>query len=235
MKCQKEPGYCQEPLTRSDKARIVVFIVLCIFSIAFWAAYEQAGNTLALWADKNTDRLVVGWEMPATWFQSLNPFFIFTLTPVITAFWAWQSRKGNEPGSMVKMGIGCLLLGASFLVMVPAAVANSSGLKVSMLWLVISILIMTLGELYLSPIGLSLVTKLAPPRMVSMIMGLWFLSNFAGNSLAGYIGSFWEVLSKMQFFLLLVGMSICAGIGILLYVYWLSTTEVGKKLKEQKV
>lgn len=210
----------EEPLTLREKQKIAALVLLCLLTIPFWAAFEQQGNTLALWFDSDTDRMIGAWEVPQTWFQSLNPMFIFTLTPLITAFWAWQAGRSAQPGAIAKMVRGCLLLGASFLVLVPVGFwYDVHGTPVSMWWLVGSTLVMTLGELYLSPIGMSMVTKLAPARAVSMCMGIWYLSQFAGNLLAGYIGGFWEVLSRGHFFLLLASLVFGAACATALYLY----------------
>lgn len=196
-----------------DGNRIVGLVVISLVVMLFWAAFEQQGNTIAMFADVDTDRRVLGWEVPATWFQSLNPLFIFLFTPLITAFWAWQSGRGREPSSPAKMAIGCFLLGASFLILMsPAKTFATDGVPVSMFWLVGFSAVLTLGELYLSPVGLSLVTKLAPARMVSMLMGVWFLAQFAGNFLAGYLGRFWDVWPQEQFFLMVAGVAALAGI-----------------------
>ena len=183
----------------------------------FWIAFEQDGNTIAMWADAHTDRQILGWVIPATWFQSLNPLFVFLFTPLITTFWAWQARKNLEPSSPAKMAIGCFLMAAAFLLLIPSANAFAiQGVPVSMLWLIAFNAVLTMGELYLSPVGLSLVTKLAPARMVSMLMGVWFMSQFAGNYLAGYIGHFWSLWPKGYFFLMVAGISGLAGIIILI-------------------
>jgi len=196
--------------------RILGLALICTVVMLFWIAFEQQGNTIALWADADTDRHVLGWEVPATWFQSLNPMFIFLFTPLITAFWSWQARRGQEPSSPAKMAIGCFLLAASFLVLVPPADEYAAdGIPVSMFWLVAFNAVLTLGELYLSPVGLSLVTKLAPARMVSMLMGVWFLSQFAGNYLAGYVGHYWDLWPGEYFFLLVSGIAGLAGVVIL--------------------
>jgi proton-dependent oligopeptide transporter, POT family len=205
------------PFTRSEWSRILALVVLCLLNISFWAVYEQQGNTLALWADSNSDRHVLsflglGWEMPATWFQSVNPMFIFLFTPFINVLWARQARAGTEPNSVVKMAIGCVVLGVSYLAMLlPARVVDGGDLA-SMWWLIGSTAMLTVGELYLSPVGLSLVTKIAPPRIVSMMMGFWYLSSFFGNYLCGYLGTFWETMSKGSFFLMLAGMSLATGL-----------------------
>jgi proton-dependent oligopeptide transporter, POT family len=196
-----------------DGNRVVGLVVISLVVMLFWAAFEQQGNTIAMFADVDTDRHVLGWEVPATWFQSLNPLFIFLFTPLITTFWAWQARRGREPSSPAKMAIGCFLLGASFLILMPPAQTFATdGIPVSMFWLVGFSAVLTLGELYLSPVGLSLVTKLAPARMVSMLMGVWFLAQFAGNFLAGYLGHFWDIWPEEQFFLMVAGVAALAGV-----------------------
>ncbi|NCC24678.1 MAG: MFS transporter [Deltaproteobacteria bacterium] len=200
---------------KQDKSRILGLVVICLVVMLFWAAYEQQGNTIAMFADVDVDRHILGWEVPATWFQALNPMFIFLLTPLVTSFWAWQSRRGKEPSSPTKMAIGCFLLAASFLVLIPPSDELAAvGIPVSMLWLVGFNAILTLGELYLSPVGLSLVTKLAPVRMVSMLMGVWFLAQFAGNYTAGYLGRLWDTWPPEYFFLLVSAVAALAGLTI---------------------
>jgi POT family proton-dependent oligopeptide transporter len=200
-----------------EKSRLWSLIALCLLSVAFWAAFEQQGNTIALWADANTNRHAFGWEVPASWFQSLNPAFVFLLTPIVITLWRWQSEKGTEPSAIFKMALGCFLQASGFLVMVPAAwLYGTDGTLVSMYWLIFSTLLVTLGELYLSPVGLSLVTKLSPARMVSMMMGTWFLSTFIGNYAAGFIGHYWEDMPKDIFFLMIAAISFLPGLAILL-------------------
>lgn len=207
------------PITADERTKIWGLTAICLISVAFWAAYEQQGNTLAIWADTNTDRHFFGWEFPASWFQSLNPALIFLLTPVITTLWGWQAKRHKEPPAVVKMAFGCLLLAAAFLVMVPAARMYAvDETRVSILWLFFFTLLATLGELYLSPVGLSLVTKLSPARMVSMMMGVWFLSSFIGNYSAGFLGHYWEKMPKDLFFLMIAGIALGAGVTILLMV-----------------
>jgi proton-dependent oligopeptide transporter, POT family len=207
------------PITREEKKRIWGLIAVGLICVAYWAASEQQGNTLALWADANTDRLVFGWEFPASWYQALNPALVFLLTPVITALWAWQSKNRIEPSAITKMAVGCFLLASGFIVMVPAAMSYAAdGTTVSVLWLFFFTLLSTLGELYLSPVGLSLVTKLSPVRIVSMMMGIWFLSMFIGNYASGFLGRYWDMMPKDVFFLLMAAMAFCAGVAILLIV-----------------
>ncbi len=201
-----------EPMSREDWMKIGAIFVMMALSIVFWSVYEQQGNTMALWADANTDRIIFGWEMPASWFQSFNPLMIFLFVPLLNSFWGWQDRQGKEPSSISKMGIGCLLLAAAFLVLIPPARALATVPKANLSWLVACTFVLTLGEIYLSPIGLSLVTKVAPARIVSMMMGVWFLSSFFGNYLSGYIGTFWEKMSREHFFLLMFSLSFAAGL-----------------------
>jgi proton-dependent oligopeptide transporter, POT family len=202
----------QEPMTRGDWLKIGAIFVMMSLSIVFWSVYEQQGNTMALWADANTNRMIFGWEMPASWFQSFNPLMIFLLVPLLNMFWHAQDRHGKEPSSIAKMGIGCMLLAAAFLILIPPARELATNPKASLWWLFSCTFILTLGEVYLSPIGLSLVTKIAPARIVSLMMGVWFLSSFFGNYLSGYLGTFWEKMPRENFFLLMFALSFAAGL-----------------------
>jgi POT family proton-dependent oligopeptide transporter len=181
----------------------------------FWATYEQQGNTINLWAQDFTDRRfipgILNWEIPVTWFQAFNPFMIFAFTPLVVAFWASQSKRGREPATVTKMAIGNLLLAISYLVMASAAHLTGAG-HASWLWLFGFFVVITLGELYLSPIGLALVARVAPPQILSMMMGLWFITSFTGNQLQGYIGSFFSQMDKTQFFLLCSGLGLVAAV-----------------------
>jgi POT family proton-dependent oligopeptide transporter len=200
-----------EPMSSSDWLKIGAIFAMMALSIVFWSVYEQQGNTMALWADANTDRMIFGWEMPASWFQSFNPLMIFLLVPLVNMFWGRQDKSGREPSSITKMGIGCLLLASAFLILIPPARELAVSPRASLWWLVACTFVLTLGEIYLSPVGLSLVTKIAPARIVSLMMGVWFLSSFFGNYLSGYLGTFWERMPKEHFFLLMSGLSFGAG------------------------
>ncbi len=202
------------PLTSREWKVIIALMVLVILNALFWAVYEQQGNTLQIFADRNADWHVFGFEMPSTWFQAVNPMFIFALTPLLISFWGWQSRAGKEPGSITKMAMGCVLLGISFVPLIYIAHGLGETQKISFLWLVGSTLVLTVGELYLSPIGQSLVAQVAPPSLVSMLMGMWFLSNFIGNYFTGYLGTFYEKMPREMFFVLLGGLGLAAGLAI---------------------
>lgn len=203
-----------QPLTSKEWKGIFGLVALCMLNIVFWGVYEQQGNTIQLFADKNTDWHILGWEMPSTWFQSLNPLFIFMFAPLLNVFWAKQAGRKKEPTSVAKMAIGCVLLGGSFLVLMFVASGLGDTQRINFMWLVACTLIYTMGELYLSPIGLSLVTKVAPARLVSMMMGMWFLSSFFGNYLSGYIGTYYEKMPKSNFFLLLTVLGVTSGMAI---------------------
>jgi proton-dependent oligopeptide transporter, POT family len=213
-------GVYDKPLDRNEWRAILALIALFVPTTLFWATYEQAGNTIALWADDHTDRSInlVVWhgEIPVTWFQAFNPLMIFAFTPFVIALWTWQAKRGMEPSTVVKMSLGCLGVALANLIMVGAAWV-AAGDEASWLWLLAYFVVITIGELYLSPIGLSLVSKLAPARMVSMLMGFWLAAIFVGNLTAGWLGSFWSSMDKRMFFLMIAGIAIIAGAVILAF------------------
>jgi POT family proton-dependent oligopeptide transporter len=216
------PAAPKQPLTGEEWKRVGALIGLCALNVVFWAVYEQQGNTMQTWADTKTVwPTVFGWTIPSTWFQSFNPFFIFLLAPVLDMFWAWQKKKNTEPTSVTKMAIGCFLLGISFVFMIAGnkMIGDAGGAKGSLFWPLACTLMLTVGELYLSPIGLSLVTKVSPVRIVLMMMGMWFMSSFFGNILSGKIGGLYEgrTLDAQQFFTLLTGLGITTGIAIFVF------------------
>ncbi|HLG89613.1 MAG TPA: peptide MFS transporter [Alphaproteobacteria bacterium] len=207
-----------KPLTPSEKKAAGALIILTALSAFFWAAWYLQFNTMNLWADVHTDRDIdlFGWHatIPTTWFQMVNGFYIFGLTPIVTSIWARQAARGREPTTVVKMAIGCFLLSASFLFMlIPVALLGPDG-RTGMIWLILFYGIYTAGELYVSPVGLALVTKVAPPRIVSMMMGVWFIAYFIGGYLAGLMGSYWEAMSMSRFFVLVALVPALAGAAI---------------------
>lgn len=202
------------PLSGKEWKAIGGLIVLMLLNIIFWAVYEQQGNTMQLFADRNTDWHIFGFEMPSTWFQAVNPFFIFTLTPLLNMFWSRQSRRGTEPASVTKLAMGCTMLGLSFGPLIFVTAGLQPDQRINFMWLVSCTLVYTLGELYLSPIGLSLVTKVSPPRFVSMMMGMWYFSNFFGNYLTGYLGTYYDKMSKEAFFGMIGLLAVVAGIAM---------------------
>jgi POT family proton-dependent oligopeptide transporter len=205
------------PLTREDRRALAALLALFLPVTFFWATYEQQGNTIALWADAQTDRAIDLWfwsgEIPTTWFQAFNPFMIFCFTPLVVSLWGWQARRRSEPSTLTKMALGCFGVTASNLLMAAAAFYAGGG-KSSWLWLFGYFVIITVGELYISPIGLSLVSKLAPAKIVSMMMGVWLATSFTGNFIAGYLGSFWSQMDKVHFFLMIAAIAGLAGAAI---------------------
>ncbi|MEO1204739.1 MAG: peptide MFS transporter [Pseudomonadota bacterium] len=174
--------------TRQDfeLQRIGAVFVFFLGGMIFWAAFEQAGLSIALVADQLTDNNVAGFDIPSAWYQSLNPLFVMLLAPIFAAIWL---RMGHQqPSTPIKFAMGLALLASSFLLMVPAAYLTATG-KISPLWLVALFALQTMGELCLSPVGLSAMTKLAPPRMVGLMLGVWFLGAAFGNKLAGILGT----------------------------------------------
>ncbi|MEA3028097.1 MAG: proton-dependent oligopeptide transporter, family [Alphaproteobacteria bacterium] len=209
------------PFGRDEWRAMGALVLLALPVTFFWAAYEQQGNTIALWADGYTDRTInlLFWsgQIPVTWFQAFNPFMIFAFTPFVLALWKRQAEAGREPSTVAKMALGCFGVAISYLIMAAAAVSAGGG-KASWLWLAAYFVVITIGELYLSPVSLSLVTKVAPARAVSMMMGVWLATSFTGNFLAGYLGSFWSGMAKDSFFLMIAIIAALAGLVILAFV-----------------
>ena len=174
-------------------------LLLMFFTIPFWVCFEQAGSSLTLFAEYQTNRVVCGYEVPTGYFQSLNPLFIITLAPLMSLLWGYMRRKYKEPTSVEKFILALFLISLSYLVLAFAGTLSTIG-KVSLLWLVVAYFLMTIAELCLSPIGLSLVSKLAPKKFLSLIMGCWFLTSFVGNFVAGVWGGFYEKLSLLNLF-----------------------------------
>jgi proton-dependent oligopeptide transporter, POT family len=174
-------------LQKADKNKVGVIAILFIFSAMFWSGFEQAGSTLNLFAERFTDRTIMGWEIPTGYFQSINSLFIIIFAPFFAALWVWLGRMHLEPSSPLKFTFGLLLLGLGFFVMYFATKIAASGDLAAPSWLIITYLLHTFGELSLSPVGLSLVTKLAPNGYGGQMMGIWFLSVALGNLFAGII------------------------------------------------
>ena len=188
-------------LDRTEKKRMGVIFVLFIFSAIFWSGFEQAGSSLTLFAEQLTRLNVLGWEMPASWLQSVNPILIIALAPVFAWLWIALSRRKLEPSSPAKFSLGLILLGLGFGVMVWASIlTNGQTRQVAPTWLILTYFFHTCGELCLSPVGLSTVTKLAPHRKVGQMMGVWFMSVALGNLIAGMVAGQFQSLPLPQIF-----------------------------------
>jgi POT family proton-dependent oligopeptide transporter len=215
----KPPGDLSEPqakLTAVEIKRLAVIGTLFFFSAVFFMAFEQSGSSLTLFADRLTRNNIFGYEFPSSWFQIVQPMCLLILAPVFAMFWLKLGER--QPSSPRKFTYGLLLVGASYVLLVYAATLTAAG-RVSALWLISLYLIQTLGELCLSPMGLSVYTKLAPTRMVGLMMGVWFLSISLGSFLAGKVAGFFEdkdigIMVKLFGFLTLV--PIAAGLVLLL-------------------
>ena len=188
-------------LTKVEKQRIAVIFVMAFFTVFFWAAFEQAGSSMTLFADRSTDRMLFNWEIPASYFQSLNPAFIVLLAPFFSMLWIWLAKKGKEPSTPLKFVIGLVLLAFGFVVMALGAKEYAMTGKVNLLYLVFAYLLHTLGELALSPVGLSLVTKLSPVKFASLFMGVWFLAISTANYVAGFFAGNYDNMDHVKFFM----------------------------------
>jgi POT family proton-dependent oligopeptide transporter len=211
----------KQKMTGQDWKAVLALIALCIPAIFFWMTYEQQGNTLALFFDQGTDRRlipgIVNWEIPAEWFQSFNPFMIFAFTPFIVWLWGSQSKAGKEASTVTKMAMGCIMVAVSYLILAAGVQLTPAGGGVNWLWSFFFFVVLTLGELYLSPVGLSLFARVAPIQVASVMMGCWLATSFLGNLLAGYLGTYWSVLEHRQFFLLCALIIAVAGVVIWLF------------------
>jgi len=201
-----EKGYCHgdAPLTKEEKQRIAVIFIMMFFVIFFWASFEQAGSSLTLFAENSTNRLlqIGSWSftVPTSWFQSINPLFIFILGPIFARLWVKMALAGSEPATVYKFVWGLVLLALGFILMVGAAYGAVGNNKVGMLWLVGAYLLHTMGELCLSPVGLSMVTKLSPAKFTSLLLGVWYLANFAANLVSGLFASNYDAMDHAKFF-----------------------------------
>jgi len=203
-----------DKLTKQEWQRIIVIFVLAFFSIFFWVAYEQAGASMNLFADRFTDRNINifgwHWEVPTTWFQSFQSLFIIMLAPVFAKLWIYLARKGKEPSTPIKFSLGLVMLAVGYGVMVIGAIVLGTGVKIGMYFLVLTYLFHVLGELCLSPVGLSMITKLAPVKFVSLFMGVWFFATATAEKLAGTYSTLFGKISNVQFFVWLVIGPLCA-------------------------
>jgi POT family proton-dependent oligopeptide transporter len=214
--------------THDEIERIVVILVVAFFSVVFWMGFEQAGGTFTLFADEKTNRSLFGRTFPAPLYQSLNPLLIFILAPVFSILWTSLDRTRFRLTSTAKMGVGLILLGLGFVVMAGAENAAKAAGKVGPQWLAAVYLMNTLGELCLSPIGLSLVNKLAPARVASLMMAIWFLSTALANYLAGNLEKYLAT-STIDLWSFLIATSVIPG------VILLALTPVLKKMGHGRI
>lgn len=220
-------------LTKIERDRIIVIYVAAFFVIFFWSAFEQAGASLTLFADKNTDRTLFGWEIPASWFQSVNAAAIIIFAPIFAGLWTGLGKRNAEPASPVKQAMGLFLLALGFLVIAFGVKGVDTTMKVSMFWLIAMYILHTFGELCLSPIGLSMVARLAPARLASLLMGVWFLANAMANDFAGMLSKLFpeggtatsffgfQIDSLYAFFMIFVVLAGAASVVLFLISRWM--------------
>ncbi|WP_299162648.1 peptide MFS transporter [uncultured Tenacibaculum sp.] len=215
-KVEDQEAY-KRPLTKIEKDRIIVLMTSFLLIIAFFAAFEQAGGLMNIYAREKTDRMLMGWQVPATWFQSLNSFFIITLGVGVASFWAKRKLKGTEASSLYKMIIGLGITGIGFLFMSAAAAEYDTTGTSAMYWLVLAYLFHTIGELCLSPVSLSFVTKLAPAKYASIMMGIYFATTGLGNKAAGLLGESSSIFGEFKVF---TGIAIfCVVFALLVFIF----------------
>jgi POT family proton-dependent oligopeptide transporter len=211
-----------KPLTKIEKDRVIVLLISFIIVIIFWGAYEQAGGLMNLYTKEKINRMIFGWEIPASMFQSVPAIFVIIFGMIVAGFWNKMQKKGKENSSLFKMAIGTMVMGTGFLMMTGAALQSVDGEKAMLFWLIFAYLLHVLGELSISPVALSFITKLAPAKYASIMMGLYFGATGLGGKLAGMLGELSTVVGELEVF---IGIFVfCVLFGALLLVFF-------KKLK----
>jgi POT family proton-dependent oligopeptide transporter len=198
--------------TSEERKRLYAITVFFLAAALFWSLFEQAGSTLNLFADRDTRTSILGWSFPSSWFQSMNSFFVWSFAPVFAWLWLALARSGREPSTPIKFALGLILVGAGFAVLIVAAGLSANGVQVSPMWLTVTYLLHTFGELCLSPVGLSAMTKLAPARIAGLMMGVWFLATSVGNFIAGRLAGFYEAMPLPTLFTNIALFGIVAGL-----------------------
>lgn len=207
----------KKPLTKIEKDRVIVLFVSFLLVIVFWGAFEQAGGLMNIYASEKTNRMLMGWEVPASWFQSLNAMFIIFLGTTVALYWANRKLKGKVSSSLFKMIVGLIIMGTGFFFMTAAAAQYESNGSSAMYWLVLAYLFHTIGELSISPVALSYITKLAPLKYASLMMGVYFAMTGFGNKLAGLLG---EASVNYGEYTIFTGIAVfCVLFGLLVMVF----------------
>ena len=216
-KSEEGKDVLKKPLTSIEKDRLVVLFLSFILVIVFWGAFEQAGGLMNIYASEKTDRLFMGWLVPASWFQSLNAMFIIFLGTGVAGYWAKRKLKNQLSSSLFKMIIGLIIMGTGFFFMSAASTQYETQGSSAMYWLVLAYLFHTIGELCISPVALSFITKLAPLKYASLTMGVYFAMTGFGNKLAGILG---EASQSMGEFTIFTGIAIfCVVFGCLVLLF----------------
>ena len=207
----------KQPLTKIEKDRMIVLFLSFIIIIVFWGSFEQAGGLMNIYTNSKVDRMLFGWQIPTSWFQSLNPFFIMIFGTLVATFWLKRQRSNKEASTLFKMAVGTMIMGTGFLMMSGASLQSSSDGQAGMYWLIFAYLLHTIGELCASPTALSFITKLAPVKYGSFMMGSYFAATGIGNKIAGLLGESASEAGELQIF---TGIFIfTAAFGIILLVF----------------
>jgi len=214
---EEEKAASKRPLSKIEKDRVVVLFISFLLVIVFWGAFEQAGGLMNIYASEKTNRMLMGWEVPASWFQSLNAMFIIIFGTIVAAYWAKRKLNGKLSTSLFKMILGLIIMGAGFFFMTGASMQYDDGGSSAMYWLVLAYLFHTIGELCLSPVALSYITKLSPVKYGSIMMGVYFAMTGFGNKLAGLLG---ESASELGEYTIFTGIAVfCVLFGLLVMVF----------------
>ncbi len=219
----EEKAAMKRPLSKIEKDRMVVLFISFILVIVFWGAFEQAGGLMNIYASEKTDRMLMGWQVPASWFQSLNALFIILLGTTVAGYWAKRKLKGKVATSLFKMCVGLMIMGTGFFFMTAAAAQFNANGASAMYWLVFAYLFHTVGELCLSPVALSYITKLAPLKYASLMMGVYFAMTGFGNKVAGLLGESASDLGEYTVF---------TGIAVFCIVFGFLVLLIRKKLEK---
>lgn len=225
----------KRPLTKVEKDRIVVLLISFLLVIVFWGAFEQAGGLMNIYAKDKTNRMLMGFEVPASWFQSLNAMFIIFLGTSVAAYWANRKLKGRLSSSLFKMILGLIIMGTGFFFMSAASAQYESAGSSAMVWLVLAYLFHTVGELCISPVALSFITKLAPLKYGSIMMGVYFAMTGFGNKLAGLLGESAEKLGEFTIFTGIAIFCVLFGAIVLLFRKRLEVLTHGVEDEEREI
>ncbi|MCO4813327.1 MAG: peptide MFS transporter [Flavobacteriales bacterium] len=228
----KEKEAMKKPLTKIEKDRVSVLLLSFLIVILFWGAFEQAGGLMNIYTKTKTDRMLLGMEIPATWFQSLNALFIVVFGTIVAGFWAKRKLNGKEASSLFKMIVGLIVMGAGFFFMTAAVAQFNSTGSSAMYWLVLAYLFHTIGELCLSPVALSFITKLAPLKYASIMMGVYFAMTGFGSKLAGLLGEWSSSLGEYTIFTGIAIFTIVIGFLVLLVLKKLKAMTHGAEEEE---
>jgi POT family proton-dependent oligopeptide transporter len=214
-----------KPLTQTERSALFTLLGVVAVVVLFRIAYEQSGNTIMLWIDERTQRTLGGWDVPVSWFWALNPFLIIVVTPFLIMYWRRRKEAEHETNLFHRMALGCVLAALASLVMVAAALVYNAngGEQVSALWVMGYYVVLTLGELLVLPIGLSLFGTLSPVQIAAMMMGAWYIAKFIGSLAAGFIGTLWLTIPTELFFGIGVGAALLAA----LILFWMGRRRTG--------